>query len=67
MVFVHHIPARYFLGFDIISYGELKIPVSDPEKTPIDLFYYKVRFPIQYYDSFSELLKGKNHQVSQGL
>ncbi len=46
---VHHIPARYFFGFDIIKYGTLNIPVSDPEKTLIDLFYYKVRLPVQNY------------------
>ena len=52
--FVHHVPAKYFFGFDIIKYGTLEIPVSDPEKTLIDLFYYKVKLPIQDY---SELLK----------
>jgi hypothetical protein len=48
--FVHHIPAKYFFGFDIISYGGLRMPVSDPEKTLVDMFYYKVRLPIQNYD-----------------
>ncbi len=53
-VFVHHVPAKYFFGFDIVKYGTLNVPVSDPEKTLIDLFYYKVRLPIQDY---GELLK----------
>jgi hypothetical protein len=48
-VFVHHMPAKYFFGFDIIKYGTLKVPVSGPEKTLIDLFYYKVKLPIQDY------------------
>jgi predicted transcriptional regulator of viral defense system len=49
IIFVHHVPVKYFFGFDIINYGRLKIPVSDPEKTLIDLFYYKVKLPIQNY------------------
>ncbi|MGC8537714.1 MAG: type IV toxin-antitoxin system AbiEi family antitoxin domain-containing protein [Candidatus Micrarchaeia archaeon] len=53
-VFVHHVPAKYFFGFDIVKYGTLAVPVSDPEKTLIDLFYYKVKLPIQDY---SELLR----------
>ena len=50
VIFVHHVPIRYFFGFDIIKYGALKLPVSDPEKTLIDLFYYKVKLPLQNYD-----------------
>ncbi len=50
VIFVHHMPTRYFFGFDIINYGVLKLPVSDPEKTLIDLFYYKVKLPPQNYD-----------------
>lgn len=49
LVFVHHIPARYFFGYDVVKYGKLSVPVSNPEKTLIDLFYYKVRLPIQDY------------------
>ena len=52
--FVHHVPAKYFFGFDIVKYGTLMVPVSDPEKTLIDLFYYMVRLPIKDY---GELLK----------
>ena len=50
VIFVHHIPTRYFFGFDVITYGAMKLPVSNPEKTLIDLFYYKVKLPIQNYD-----------------
>jgi hypothetical protein len=56
-IFVHHIPAKYFFGFDIVKYGTLEVPVSDPEKTLIDLFYYKVKLPLQDYN---ELLKRIN-------
>jgi hypothetical protein len=42
-VFVHHMPAKYFFGFGIVKYGTLEVPVSEPEKTLIDLFYYRVK------------------------
>lgn len=54
MIFVHHIPVKYFFGFDILEYGLIKVPVSNPEKTLIDLFYYKTRLSIKNY---GELLK----------
>ncbi len=57
VAFVHHVPAKYFFGFDTVKYGAYKVPVSDPEKTLIDLFYYKVKLPIQDY---SGLLKDTN-------
>lgn len=58
-IFVHHIPAKYFFGFDIIRYGTLKMPVSDPEKTLIDMFYYKIRLPIQNYSGLLRAVKRK--------
>ncbi len=57
VAFVHHVPAKYFFGFNIVKYGASKVPVSDPEKTLIDLFYYKVKLPIQNY---SGLLRATN-------
>lgn len=63
VVFVHHIPTKYFFGFDTFKYGALKIPVSDPEKTLIDLFYYKVRLPIQNYNG---LLRAINRKKVRG-
>ncbi len=42
-VFVHHVPIKLFFGFDMVKYGGIKVPVSDPEKTLIDLFYYRVK------------------------
>ncbi len=59
VIFVHHIPTRYFFGFDIINYGALKLPVSDPEKTLIDLFYYKVRLSLQNYDKLLRFIEIK--------
>ncbi len=66
VIFVHHIPARYFFGFDIVKYGALKLPVSDPEKTLIDLFYYKIKLPIQNYDKLLQSINiGKVHKYSE--
>jgi predicted transcriptional regulator of viral defense system len=48
-VTLHHSRPNYFFGYDILKYGGISIPVSDPEKTLIDLFFYKVRLPIQSY------------------
>jgi len=56
IIFIHHIPARYFFGFDVIKYGKLMLPVSDPEKTIIDLFYYRTRLAIQNYDGLLRAL-----------
>ncbi len=63
VIFLHHIPTKYFFGFDIIKYGELKVPVSDPEKTLVDLFYYKITLSIQNY---GELLKVVNRKKLNG-
>jgi hypothetical protein len=56
LIFLHHIPAKYFFGFDTIKYGRLTVPVSNPEKTLIDLFYYKTRLAIQNYDGLLRVL-----------
>lgn len=51
---LHHIPKKYYFGFEDARYGDIIVPVSDPEKTLVDLFYYKIRMSIQDY---AELLK----------
>ena len=56
-VVLHHIPRKYYFGFEDLKYGDIVVPVSDPEKTLIDLFYYRVRLAIQDY---SELLRAVN-------
>jgi predicted transcriptional regulator of viral defense system len=56
-VFLHHIPVKYFFGFDIIKYGRFMLPVSDPEKTIIDLFYYRTRLAPQNYDGLLRAVK----------
>jgi len=39
-VVVHRIDPRYFFGFDYVPYGEFSVPVSDVEKTLVDLIYF---------------------------
>ncbi len=39
-VVLHRIKPKYMFGFDIMKYGNFYIPVSDMEKTLIDLFYF---------------------------
>jgi len=40
-VISHRIDKKYFFGFDYLTYGDFFIPVSDIEKTLIDLVYFK--------------------------
>jgi len=54
VVVVHHVPKKYYFGFEDLKYGNLTIPVSNPEKTLIDIFYYKKRLSMQDY---AEVLK----------
>ena len=39
-VVVHRISPRYFFGFDHVGWGSFDVPVSDLEKTLIDLVYF---------------------------
>lgn len=39
-VVIHRISVEHFFGFEYLKYGELFIPVSDIEKTLIDLVYF---------------------------
>ncbi len=61
-VFLHHIPAKYFFGFDILDYGKLRLPVADPEKTLIDLFYYKTKLAMQNYSGLLKAISMKKLQ-----
>ncbi|MCL5442172.1 MAG: hypothetical protein M1603_00600 [Candidatus Marsarchaeota archaeon] len=56
-IVLHHIQRKYYFGFEDLKYGDITVPVSDPEKTLIDLFYYRVKIAIQDY---SELLRAVN-------
>lgn len=39
-VLLHRISSRYLFGFDYLRYGDFFLPVSDLEKTLIDLAYF---------------------------
>ena len=39
-VVLHNIDRRYLFGFDFLKYGEFFVPVSDVEKTLLDLVYF---------------------------
>ena len=56
-VSVHHISGDRFFGYDFVKYGQFKVPVSDAEKTLIDLFYFRVRLPVQDYSIMLKLLR----------
>lgn len=57
IVVLHHSDPKYFFGYENVKYGNINIPVSDIEKTLIDLFFYKNRLALQEY---SGLLKALN-------
>jgi predicted transcriptional regulator of viral defense system len=64
-IILHHIPKKYYFGFEDVKYGYGKVPVSDSEKTLIDLFYYKSRLSMSDY---AELLKHiKPHKLRDYL
>ena len=62
-VIIHHTPRKYYFGFGDVSYGNITVPVSDPEKTLIDLFYYKIRLSIQ---DNADLLKAVSRKKLAG-
>lgn len=39
-VVIHRIRKEYFFGFDYLEYGQMYLPVSDIEKTLLDLIYF---------------------------
>lgn len=41
-VVLHRINEKAFFGFEYLNYGELFVPVSDPEKTLLDFGYYGI-------------------------
>lgn len=41
-VLIRRIHPKYFFGFELVKYGNFYVPVSDPEKTLIDFFYFKI-------------------------
>ena len=56
-VVVHHIPRSYYFGFEDLKYGNITVPVSNPEKTLIDLFYYKEKLSVQNYAGLLKIIR----------
>jgi predicted transcriptional regulator of viral defense system len=44
-VIIRKISKKMFFGYEYINYSGIFVPVSDPEKTFIDFFYFKTPFP----------------------
>lgn len=40
-VLIRRISSKYFFGFDYVKYGDFYLPVSDIEKTFIDMVYFR--------------------------
>lgn len=40
-VLVRNISPKYFFGFDYLKYGDFVVPISDIEKTFIDMIYFR--------------------------
>lgn len=62
-VILHRINQRYFFGFDYLKYENFFIPVSDIEKTLIDLVYFK---EIPAEDVLKEIRKQINREKLKG-
>jgi len=56
---LHRIGLKYFFGYDYLKYGNFFIPVSDIEKTLIDLIYFN---EIPDEEVVSEIKKKMNKQ-----
>jgi len=62
-VVVRRLPVHHFFGYDFIPYGEWRVPVSDPEKTLIDLVSLG---EVAHPDILSELLGAVDVKKLQG-
>jgi predicted transcriptional regulator of viral defense system len=60
---LHHVSNEHYFGFAMLQYGGADVPVSDPEKTFIDLVYFGIRLPIADY---SGLLKAMDRKKLAG-
>ena len=53
---VRRIDRKMFFGYTMLEYGQFYIPVSDMEKTLIDLVYFNVRVPDEVISAMIENL-----------
>jgi len=58
-VFIKRIKSEYFFGFDYVKYGDFYIPVSDIEKTLIDLIYFKESLTWQILKNLKKKIEKK--------
>ena len=56
-IVVHRILSQYFFGFDLLKYGDFFLPVSDIEKTLIDLVYFKEIPPKEVLKAMKEKIQ----------
>jgi predicted RNA-binding protein len=50
-------PKKYYFGFEDVKYGNTVVPVSNLEKTLIDLFYYRRRLSLRDYSDILKIVK----------
>lgn len=58
-VYLRRISKKYFFGFDFIRYYDMEIPISDIEKTLIDLVYYKQNISKEVVDEVKDKIDFK--------
>ena len=58
-VFIKRIKPKYFFGFDYVKYSDFYIPVSDIEKTLIDLIYFKESLTWQILKNLKKKIEKK--------
>jgi predicted transcriptional regulator of viral defense system len=58
-VILHHVSNIHYLGFGMLQYGGVNVPVSDPEKTFIDMVYFGIRLSIPDYSSLLRAMDRK--------
>ncbi len=58
-IIMHHLPRDYYFGFNDVKYLGRTIPVSDPEKTFIDLLYFRIRLSGQDYYPLINAMDGR--------
>ena len=58
-ILLRRITPKYFFGVEYVKEGELYIPVSDIEKTFIDMVYFRKKIGKELFESFKEKIDVK--------
>lgn len=58
-ILMRRISSRYFFGFDYVKYGDFHMPVSDIEKTFIDILYFKENLDKETLDEIKKRINKK--------